>query len=154
MNSSLSWGPHVDYSVKNALSKLWLLIRFKSRGASQDQLLTLYQLNIRCIAEFTAPSFHGSLTVDKSNCLERIQKKAFVIQILSQEKLQTRRLKLCENFAVKYTQNSRHADLFPTKPVTQRNTRQKQKYIEPKCITSRYYKSALPFLTRLINNVK
>ena len=167
VDSSLSWGPHVDYSVKNASSKLWLLIRFKSRGASQDQLLTLYQLKIRCIAEFAAPAFHGALTVDQSNCLEMIQKKAFVIilgsryknynnalKILSQEKLQTRRLKLCENFAVKCTQNSRHADLFPTKPVSQRNTRQKQKYIEPKCITSRYYNSAVPFLTRLLNNVK
>ena len=63
VDSSLSWGPHVEYTLKNATSKLWLLIRFKSRGASQDQLLTLYQLKIRCILEFASPAFHGALTI-------------------------------------------------------------------------------------------
>ena len=164
VDSSLSWSPHIEYVVKNTNTTLWLLIRFKSRGATQDQLLTLYQLKVRCITEFAAPAFHGALTVEQSNCLEMIQKKAFVIilgtryknydnalKTLSQEKLHIRRLKLCETFALKCTKNPRHCDLFQVNPVTQ--TRQKQKYIEPRCITSRYYKSAVPFLTRLLNNV-
>ena len=79
VSSNLSWGPHVDYTAVNASKKLWLLVRFKNRGGSQDQLLTLYQLKIRSIAEFAAPAFHGALTVQQSNDLEMIQKKAFAI---------------------------------------------------------------------------
>ena len=45
IDSSLSWGPHVDYTVKNASKKLWQLIRFKNIGASHSQLLTLYQVS-------------------------------------------------------------------------------------------------------------
>ena len=45
LDSSISWG----------------LIRFKKLGASDDQLLTLFQLKINCLLEFTAPAFHGVL---------------------------------------------------------------------------------------------
>ena len=79
MDSSHSWGPHLEYTLKNAGTKLWLLIRFKNLGASQDQLLTLYQLKIRCLAEFAAPAFHGALTQQQSNEIEMLQKKAFAI---------------------------------------------------------------------------
>ena len=167
VDSSLCWGPHVEYTLKNATSKLWLLIRFKARGASQDQLLTLYQLKIRCILEFAAPAFHGALTVQQSLDLEMLQKKAFAIilgpqyrnydnalNILCQEKLNIRRLQLCEKFAIKCTKNPRHADLFEQRGSEFKNTRKKQKFIEPKCTTTRYYKSAVPFLTRLLNKVQ
>ena len=39
IDTSLSWGPHIEFSVRNALKKLWLLIRFKNLGASKAQLL-------------------------------------------------------------------------------------------------------------------
>ena len=112
VDSSLSWGPHIEYTLKNASKKLWLLIRFKRLGASQDQLLTLYQLKIRCLAEFAAPAFHGALTLQQTNDIEMLQKKAFAIILgseyisyrnalntLAQDKLQTRRLMLCSKFA-------------------------------------------------------
>ena len=166
VDSSLSWGPHVDYTVKNASKKLWLLIRFKNIGATQDQLLTLYQLKIRCLAEFAAPAFHSSLTQQQSNELEMLQKKAFAIILgsnyrsyrnalekLSQETLHSRRLQLCKNFAVKCTIHPRHSDLFTLNPRYS-NSRNKKKFIEPKCCTSRYYKSAVPFLTRLLNKIE
>ena len=104
VDSSLSWGPHIEYSVRNANTKLWLLIRFKNLGATQEQLLTLYQLKIRCLLEFAAPAFHGALTNEQSNKLEMIQRKAFAIilganyrsynnalEVLSQNTLNTRR---------------------------------------------------------------
>ena len=91
-----------------------------------------------------------------------IQKKAFAIilgkgyrsydnalKVLQQDNLSTRRLKLCKNFAIKCTNNPKHTDMF--KPRINNNTRHKQKYTEPKCSTDRYYKSAVPFLTRLLN---
>ena len=166
VDSTLSWGPHVDYTVKNASKKLWLLIRFKNLGATQDQLLTLFQLKIRCLAEFAAPAFHGALTQQQSNDLEMLQKKAFAIILgsgyrsyrnalekLSQDTLYTRRLQLCKNFAEKCNKNPRQTDLFTPNP-RYTNLRSKKKFLEPKCSTSRYYKSAVPFLTRLLNKVE
>ena len=162
--SSLSWGPHIEYTVSNANKKLWLLLRFKSRGGSTEQLLTLYHLKIRTILEFGAPAFHSSLTKQESKSLEMIQKKAFgiilgskfknytnALEILEQETLSARRLKLCEHFAIKCVNNPKHADLFPMH--TGPKTRHTKTYIEPKCNTTRYYKSAVPFLTRLLNTI-
>ena len=116
VDSSLSWWPHVEYTVCNATKKLWLLIRFRNLGATQQQLLTLYHLKIRCLLEFAAPAFHGSLTAEQSRALESVQKKAFAIilgsgyksynqalKTLSQEELSLRRLKLCKTFATKCT---------------------------------------------------
>ena len=82
--SNLSWGPHVEYTTKNANSKLWLLIRFKARGGSTDQLLTLFQLKIRTLAEFAAPAFHGALTQQQSDDLEMIQKKSIWVHSRAQ----------------------------------------------------------------------
>ena len=165
VDSSLSWGPHVEYTVKNATKKLWQLVRFKNLGATQDQLLTLYHLKIRCITEFACPAFHGALTQQQSNDIEMIQKKALAIilgseyknysnalRALSQETLHTRRTNLAYNFAVKCTENPRHSDLFIENPRYSGNTNRKLKYIQPKCKTDRYYKSAVPFLTRLLNS--
>ena len=160
--SSLSWGPHIEYIMKCANKKLWLLIRFKSRGGSTEQLITLYHLKIRSILEFGAPAFHSSLTLEQSKTLETIQKKAFSIilgqkfknytnalKILQQENLSVRRLKLCENFALKCLSNPRHSDLFNTN-LGPKN-RHTKKLKEPKCNSTRYYNSAVPFLTRLLN---
>ena len=161
--SSLSWGPHIEYIVKNANKKLWLLIRFKSRGGSIGQLLTLYHLKIRSILEFGSPAFHSSLTLEQSKALEVVQKKAFSIilgprfknysnslKILQQENLSERRLKLCENFALKCLSNPRHSDIFKTN-LGPKNRHTKM-LIEPKCNSTRYYNSAVPFLTRLLND--
>ena len=86
IDSSLSWGPHVEYTVTNASKKLWLLIRFKNLGASREQLITLFQLKIRCLAEFAAPAFNGALTKQQSADLEMIQKKAFGVILGSEYK--------------------------------------------------------------------
>ena len=67
ISSNLSWGPHVEYTVKNANSKLWLLVRFKAWICTTDQLLTLFQLKKRTLAEFAAPAFHGDLTHQHSD---------------------------------------------------------------------------------------
>ena len=143
---------------------MWQLIRFKNCGASQEQLLTLYILKIRCLAEFAAPAFHSSLTIEQSNHLEMIQKKSFAIilganyknysnalNILNQVELSTRRIELCTNFAQKCITNSRHADLFHKRRI--QSTRRSTKYEEIKCKTARYYNSAVPYMTRLLNKL-
>ena len=166
IDSSLSWGPHVEYTVTNASKKLWLLIRFKNLGASREQLITLFQLKIRCLAEFAAPAFNGALTKQQSADLEMIQKKAFgvilgseyksysnALSVLSQDTLSSRRQLLSTNFALKCTKHPKHMDLFTPNPRYKVNQKSKKKYLEPLCKKTRYYKSAIPYLTRLLNTV-
>ena len=78
LSSNLSWSPHVNDITKRATSKLWILIRFKSLGGSQDQLLKVFQTHVRSILEFAAPVFSSGLTQDQSRQVEMVQKKAFL----------------------------------------------------------------------------
>jgi len=64
--------------------------------------------------------------------------------------LHVRRLELCERFAVNTTSDeSRHKDLFKLK----KNPRGNAKFKEHTCRKSRFYKSPLPYLTRILNDV-
>ena len=77
--SDLSWSPHVNDITKRATSKLWILVRFKSLGASQNQLLKVYQTRIRSTLEFASPVFTSGLAKEQSMKIESIQKKAFAL---------------------------------------------------------------------------
>ena len=114
----LSCGAHVSDLCKHATKKLWILIRFKNLGGTTNQLLTVYKYRIRSTLEFGAPVFHSGLTMDQSRELELVQKKALAIILgnnycnyeaaLSQlqlDRLDTRRTKLCHNFALSCTKN-------------------------------------------------
>ena len=128
MDSFLSVGHHIEYTLKCACKKMWFLI-------------------------------HSALTQHQSNEIEILQKKAFAV-ILGSEygiygnalKLSTQRLKVCTNFAEKCTKHPRHSDLFQPNPRYSLNSRSKKKFIAPKYKTTRYYKSAIPFLTRVLNS--
>ena len=164
LSSDLSWAPHTNDITIRAAKKLWVLIRFKSLGATTDQLLTVFQLRIRSTLEFAAPVFHSGLTQDQSRQIEMVQKKAFAIilgkkyysyesalKTLEQEKLETRREKLSLNFAEKCTKSSKFQSMFPLNTNLRQNMRHKKKFKEFKCKTNRYYNSSIPYLTRLLN---
>ena len=74
---------------------------------------------------------------------------------LALEPLDTRRIRLCCWFAEPTATQSRHTDLFTLEAagvmVSTRRT-ERGLYREPKCRTATYYKSAVPYLTRLLNS--
>ena len=162
--SDLSWSPHVNDMTKRATSKLWILVRFKSLGGSQDQLLKVYQTRIRSTVEFAAPVFNSGLTKEQSTKIEMVQKKAFVIILgqnyinyesaliaLNQERLDTRRVELAYNFALKSSKSPRHSGMFPPNPAYRSNMRNLKPFLEHQCHSSRYFHSPIPSLARLLN---
>ena len=164
ISSNLSWGDHIDYISKKAAKNFWMLIRFKRLGATPDKLLSIYLLKIRTLLEYATPVFHSSLTIDQSNQLEITQKKALAIvygkdytgyeralQLASIERLDTRRDTINLNFAKKCLQNPKHSDMFPLNPNLRPNSRYPKPFLEYKCHTTRFFKSALPSMTRLLN---
>ena len=164
LSSDLSWTPHITDITTRATKKLWILVRFKSLGGTREQLLTLYQLRVRSTLEFAAPVFHGGLSQELSRKVEMVQKKAFAIilggeyvsydnalAILNQDRLDKRRETLTLNFAIKCTKSPQHQHIFPLNPVMRENSRNKKKYKEFLCRTSRYDNSPIPYMARLLN---
>ena len=71
---------------------------------------------------------------------------------LGLEPLEERRRKLCMKFAKSTVEKSRHGDMFKKleKPHQSRGNVNRE-WREPTCHTKRHLKSALPYLTRLLN---
>ena len=167
LTSDLSWAAHTNDITTRATKKLWVLIRFKSLGATTDQLLTVFQTRIRSTLEFAAPVFHSGLTQDQSRQIEMVQKKAFAIILgrkycsyktaldtLKQERLESRRMQLCLKFAEKCTKSSQFQSMFPLNTNCRQNLRQKKRFKEFHCRTKRYFNSSVPYLSRLLNRKK
>ena len=164
ITSNLSWSAHVNDTTKRATQKLWVLIRFKALGGTRDQLVTVYQTRVRSTLEFAAPVFNSGLTQDQCRQIEMVQKKACAVilgkdyhsyetalEALSLERLDSRRMSLCYNFALKSSQSQRHKSMFPPNPNFRANMRNPKPFKEHLCNTSRYYNSAIPYLARLLN---
>ena len=50
------------YISKKAYSRLWLLRRLKNIGASRDEMIDVYQKQVRPILELAVPAWHPALT--------------------------------------------------------------------------------------------
>ena len=164
LSSNLSWNPHVSDICKRATGKLWVMIRFKSLGGNQDQLIKVYHTRVRSTLEFAAPVFNSGLTQEQSRAIEMVQKKAFAIILgskyssyevalatLNQERLEIRREQLSYKFALKCTESNRHRTMFPPNPSYRPNIRNPKPFQEFQCHTSRYFHSTIPALARLLN---
>ena len=164
ISSNLSWSAHVHDITKRGTKKLWVLIRFKTLGGSQAQLLKVYQTRVRSTLEFAAPVFHSGLTQEQSSQIEMVQKKAFAIILgktyksyesalasLSQERLDSRRENLSHKFALKCSQSHQHKYIFPPNPNFRPNMRNPKPFLEHQCRSSRYFNSPVPSLARLLN---
>ena len=118
--------------------------------------------------EYQAPLWHSSLTLAQSRTLARAQRVAMAaitgrwhpshsdqLTELALEPLDVRRTRLCRRFAERTATRSRHTDMFSLEAagvtVTTRRAG-RGLYREPTCRTATYYKSAVPYLTRLLNS--
>ena len=74
------------------------------------------------------------------------------LEELSLEPLDLRRTQLCRRFAVRTATRSRHKDIFSLAAGVRTNrSGARGLYREPPCRTVSYYKSAVAYLTRLLN---
>ena len=76
VDDDLKWKSNVEYLVKKAAKRLFLLKVLKSYNAPVQDLKLFYTSVIRSILEYCAQVWHGNLTKDQSRDLERIQKRA------------------------------------------------------------------------------
>ena len=163
IRSDLKWSSNTENIVKRASNKLWLIRRLKKMGANREELVDMYTKHCRSILEYAVPVWNGSITGYESKDIERIQKMALHIilgenylnyenamKLTNLESLESRRINLCINFAKKAEKSHKYMHWFRPRSIV--NTRQPiLKYIEPQARTERLKKSAIPYLTRILN---
>ena len=76
-----------------------------------------------------------------------------VLQKLGLSTLKERREVLTNKFAITTANNERHKDLFVKRHSHEFATRNMHVIEEPFCKTDRYYKSAIPYMSRILNGV-
>ena len=164
ISEDMSWSKNCQEICRKAFSRLSLITKLRYVGVSIDDLLDIYVLFIRSVAEYCSVSFHSTLTKQQSDKIEKIQKTCLKIILgdlyedyqsaLDQCGLKTlaqRRENRCLNFSLKCLKNPKNSKLFPMNP----NTNKKVRASEPFCVnfakTSSYKKSAIPYCQRLLN---
>ena len=163
IRSDLKWYSNTTNIVQRAVNKLWVLRRLKKFGAQTDELIDLYTKYCRSILEYAVPVWHSSITANESSNIERVQKMAIhvilgekyksyalALEMVGLETLESRRTKLCINFALKAEKSEKFKHWFRQKHAV--STRQHtDKYWGPVARTTRLKQSAVPYLTKLLN---
>ena len=165
VRSDLKWIDNTAYICKKAYSRLWLIRRLKSIGASRDELIDVYQKQVRPILELAVPAWHPALTQQESLQIERVQKCALHIILGIQysdysnalietgfSALEERRHLLCRNFAMKASKSQRFRNWFVENSGKNKNLRNTRRYKPAVTRTLRYEKSPIPFLTSVLNS--
>ena len=163
LSDDLSWHKNTLFICEKARLRLWILRRMVSLDLDHNQLYDKYCKEVRSILEFGVPVWHPGLTLKDSVAIERIQRVAF--KIILQENftdypsaclyfdtttLKQRRQKLCMNFASKNLKSENPFFDLVEKMVNTRSAKDTVKNF--KCRTSRFAKSSLPYMAKLINN--
>ena len=126
ITDDLRWDENTAHIVKKANGRMELLRKVASFGTSIAELKNIYILFVRSQLEHSATVWHSSLTEDKRNDLERVQKSALKIilgekyksydqalNVLDIETLDERRGGLCLKFAVKSSKHEKTSKMFP-----------------------------------------
>ena len=164
VSNTLKWSKNTDHITSKAFNKIWILRQLQKLGFGKDFILDVYMKEIRSILEYCVPVWSGAITQKESQKIENIQKIVLRVLLKHQyssytdacrqfhlEKLHNRRRKLCVKFSNKEYKKPDHG-IF--KKIHSKSKRRLNKKVvtEPKARTERYYKSAIPYLSRLLNS--
>ena len=160
VQDDLKWQTQCEEMVRRATSTTWALRRMRALGVPEATLVDYWKSEGRVMLEYGCPVWHSGLTSAQSHSLDRAQRAAMAaitgrwepshtrqLEELGLERLSSRRTRICQTFAHRTATDSRHMDMFT--PVT--SARRLGTYREILARTDTYFKSALPYLTRLLN---
>ena len=144
-SSDLSMEEQVRYITKAFSARYWTLRNLKKNGFNNEELVHVYTVMIRPIAEYGCPVFHSSLTDDQDERLERLQdhalKSIFGTEFSARKlrglaglsTLRSRREELVAKFANKCARDPAFSHWFPLKESrSSARLRNKETYLEKK----------------------
>ena len=164
IRDDLSWKSNTDELTRKAYSRMMIIKKLIQFNVPLPELVQIYILYIRSVVEQSAVVWHASITIGEQKDLERIQKVALRLilgdnytsynEALKQtglDTLRSRRTKLSLNFALKCLKSEKTSHMFPlnSNPV---DTRHHEIFYVTKARTSRLFKSAIPYMQRLLND--
>jgi hypothetical protein len=169
VRADLSWRSNTTTMCQSAYARLWMLRRLKPLGATVEELLDVYDKQIRCMVEFAAPVWTSGLTLAEENQIERVQKAAFAIMLdqeynsyaraltkLNRTTLNLRRHELNLKFAKKALKSEKFSHWFceykPTDQTNKTRSVNTNVLVPVEARTKAFLKSPIAYLTRLIND--
>ena len=173
VRTDMKWFDNSDYICQKGYARLWMLRRLSNLGATESEMLDVYQKQVRSVLELAVPVWQAGLTQQEVKQIERVQRTAFYIilgdnykdytnalDLLQCDRLAERRYKLCENFVKKAVKNEQFQNWFCLNddPVPNFKTRSdkvsdRNLYHPVKTRTERYANSPLPYLTDILNKL-
>ena len=151
---------------KKAYARMTMLTKLKYVGVHTVDLISIYILYIRSLAEYCSTVWHSTLTVEQSQNIENLQKLSLKI-ILGQtyqgcedslsktglDKLSDRREAKCLKFGLKSLLHPVHSKLFPVNPsILTDNTRGTEHFQVNWAKTESYRQSTVPYIQRMLND--
>ena len=125
VRSDLIWYYNSDYICQKRYSRLWMLRRLSKLGASESEMLDVYQKQVRSVLELALPVWQAGLTQQEISQIERVQRTALYIilgenyhsyentlELLECDRLSDRRYKLCANFVKKAAKHPQFQNCF------------------------------------------
>ena len=179
ITDDLKWTKNTTEICSKVNRKLYIISKLKHFGLQSEELLTAWVSILRPITEYAAPLWHSGLTECDVSRIEMLQKKVLAIilgtvyvnnkrrykinnklysynnalQLLGLTTLKNRREVLTNKFALDALQSEAHSSMFVKNDCNYMNTRNRLVLKAPNCKTDRYFNSAIPYMTRLLNNV-
>ena len=166
ITDQLSWDRNTEELTKKGYRRMQLLNAAAAFTRNKQDLKNIYLTFVRSIIEQSAVVWHSSLTNKNRKNIERVQKAAVRVIMgksyksykeslkeLSLDTLEKRREILCLKFAKKCLKNEKLKNLFPmSKKKHEMKKRNIRKYETRKIRTSRFQGSAIPYMTKLLND--
>ena len=180
ITNDLRWRENTSELCKKVNKKFYMIWKLKEFGFKKEELLTLWKVVLRPIVEYAAPLWHSGLIESDIRKLERLQRKAIGLilgtiyidykryyrvngQPVSYKEalkhfdlptLAERRETLATKFALDTFKSGSHCEFFEETNSNRPNTRSKPKFKVHPSKTTRCGKSAIPYLSKKINNHK
>ena len=166
ITDDLSWDANCQNICQKAYSRIGMLTKLKYAGVGIEDLVDIYVLMIRSIAEYCAVVFHSTLTLKQSDKLEMIQKTCLkvilgdmyvtyeaALEMTGLATLHERRQQRCLKFSLKSLKFPFGQRVFPVNQSENKKTvRHREKFCVNFARTEEYKKSTVPFCQRLLND--
>ena len=153
--------------TKKANQKLYMLKLLKKFEFSDEELITVYKGYVRPLLEYPDVTWH-SLTAHQSNVLEQLQRRACriilghryisyaeAVDACNLEFLTDRREDHCRRFAEGLSKSERTKGILPLSRLDAhgRKLRSAHKLFKPRCRTSRFQYSPIPYFIDILNEL-
>ena len=165
VSEDMTWSRNCQEICIKAYSRLSMLTKLKYVGVKIEDLIDIYILYIRSVAEYCSVAFHSSLTQSDTIKLERIQKTCLkvilgdmfvdyssALEMCGLESLNSRREKRCLKFSLKAMKHTKNNRLFPINTRIHGQSQIAKEHVQVNWArTDTYRISAIPFCQRLLN---